>query len=113
MDISDIIVEPRTIVVLKAVKDKSYKPKRKRAVRKKKDVTDNGKTAEGSTEPPEQESKAEGRPETPEQESKAEGSPKTPVKKSKADTDAAASSEDTISTEKKNDAIEGASEKKR
>ncbi len=87
-------------MVLKAVKDKSYKPKRKRAVRKKKDVTDNGKTAEG-------------RPETPKQESKAEGRTETPVKKSKADTDAAASSEDTISTEKKNDAIEGASEKKR
>ena len=125
-DTSDIIVEPRTIVVLKAVKDKSYKPKRKRAVRKKKKVTDNVKTAEGSPEAPLQESKAEGSPEAPLQESKAEGSPEAPLQESKAegspkipapeskaDTDAAASSEDTISTEKKNEAREGASEKKR
>jgi glycogen operon protein len=84
LDTSDIIVEPRTIVVLKAVKDKSYKPKRKRTVRKKKYSDDTGKADEDTME--------------------------KLVTESKADTDAPASSEDTNSTEKKNERIEGASE---
>lgn len=33
LDVYERIVEPRSIVVLKAVKDKSYRPKRRRAVR--------------------------------------------------------------------------------
>lgn len=37
-DNNEIVIEPRSIVVLKAIKDKSYKPKRRRK-RKVKDIT--------------------------------------------------------------------------